>query len=290
MPYRHCTGLLWIALLCCWILVGAQNGTNASTANTTRLALRRVNVTLVGVPLNWTSRGSLPPEWNATREASAGLQSAIGECPAGRYCPAGTSVPVVCLAGTYSNATRLSSPCSVACATNFYCPDPGQRYRCPGNTSSGRGAKSQLDCRCNSGYQCVYKKVINVNVALRVPYRLWVGSEGERLKGALVQAVADTAGVSVNSVKVDRVAPGKITAGGTNRRLLGDDQGGALLSLSVEGGGAGGLDALKEKLRERAEFRRAGGRVHWRRVERLQVLPVPKDARLWDFKMWRPAA
>jgi hypothetical protein len=178
-------------------------------------------------------------------------------------------------------------PCDVKCFQNWYCPDPGQRFQCPANTYSDRGAVSRLGCKCNVGFQCTYKKVTNVNVGLRVPYRVMTGPEGEELKRALVQAVAETAGVSVGSVRIDRVLPGTVVGGvGGARRLLGakNADSSVLLSLSVEGGG-GGLDSLREKLRQRREFRRVDNRVHWKRVETLQVRPAP--AKAWEFFGWR---
>lgn len=270
MPYRHCSGLLWIALLCCWIVVGTGGVS--------------VVVTVAGAGLNWTAGSTLPAGWLASGVSRVSVQNATGACPAGRYCPAGTSSPVVCGRGMYSTDIGRSTPCAVKCGLGYYCPDPGKRLACPGNTSSARGASSQLDCRCNAGYECMYKKVLSVSLGLRVPYRVLTAPEGSAMKQALLEAVAETAGVSVGSVKIDRIAPGKSGVGA--RRLLGHSAGGetTLLSLSVEGG-AEGLGDLRGSFRRRKELRRVGSQVHWQRVENLKVLPAPQKS-AWDWRAW----
>lgn len=51
----------------------------------------------------------------------------IGDiCPQGRYCPAGSSTPIPCLAGTYSNSfgNTMESDC-VACTPGYFCPGSG---------------------------------------------------------------------------------------------------------------------------------------------------------------------
>lgn len=270
MPYRHCSGLLWIALLCCWLLVGGIEG-------------RLVRVTVSGVEWNWTANGTLPSNWVAGGATRLSLKNSTGDCPAGRYCPQGTIVPLMCPLGTFNTATRRSAPCNVLCAQGSYCPDPGKAVKCPNNTRSERGAVSQLGCACLPGFQCNYRRVLSVNVGLRIPYRVMLGSEGDGLRQALLRAVAETAGVSLDSVRIDKVLPGKVAGGA--RRLLGDGgaDDSALLSLSVEGGG-GGLDGLRARLGEHRDFRRAASRVRWTSVEKVQVLPSP-SGREWGF--WR---
>jgi len=271
MPYKHCSGLLWIALLCCWIVVGMDG---ASV----------VVVTVAGVDLNWTAAGTLPADWSASGVSRVGLQNATGACPAGRYCPAGTSVPLVCERGTYSTLTAQWQPCAVQCALNYYCPDPAKRLLCPANTKSARGAKSQLDCRCDAGYQCAYRKALSVSVKLRVPYAVLTGAEGSAMRQALVEAVAETAGVNPGSVTIDGILPGKITPAGGTRRLLRDRgaDGATLLTLSVEGG-AEEMGGLRGNLRKRKELRRVQSLVRWQRVENLRVLPAPRTG-AWGWR------
>jgi hypothetical protein len=247
-------------------------------------AARIVNVTVVGAEWNWTASGTLPAGWGAKKEGRVGqVQSFVKDCPPGRYCPRGSSAPLACAAGTYSSQRGRAVPCDVKCFQNYYCPDAGRLLQCPANTYSDRGAVSRLGCKCNAGFQCTYKKVTNVNVGLRVPYQVMTGPEGEELKRALLQVVAEVAGVSVGSVRIDKILPGRLQGGA--RRLLAEGKRDAsvLLSLSVEGGGES-LDGLQERLGRRREFRQAVNRVHWRRVETLQVLPAPKA---WEFWVWR---
>ena len=42
-------------------------------------------------------------------------------CPAGAYCPAGSSSPTPCAPGTYAATTGLSAPCSMQCLGGYYC-------------------------------------------------------------------------------------------------------------------------------------------------------------------------
>lgn len=245
------------------------------------------NVTVSGLNISW-SAGVLPVGWNASRLVQVGeVRNSTGLCPAGRYCPRGTVVPLLCALGMYDTALGRSTACSVSCSLNSYCPDPGQRVACPDNTEAPRGSSSALQCACKPGYQCVYKKYVLANVRLNIPYRVWISAQGAALKQALLQAVADAAMVSLDSVRISQVLPGAVTGGG-NRRLLGreDKQAdtSAVLSLCVEG--AEGLDGLREALHRRRKEFKGGARVHWKRADRLKVLPAP-PGRAWDWRVWR---
>jgi hypothetical protein len=136
----------------------------------------------------------------------------------------------------------------------------------------------------------VYRRQVNLNLVLNVPYRSWVGPAGAALKEALMQAVAESAGVSPGSVKIEQVLPsvsggvGSVGGGG-GRRLLSRSGNGrgkeeaAMVRVCVEG--ADKVEGLQERLRGRAEFK-AGARVHWKRVDNLKVLPAHKEsARPW---------
>lgn len=245
------------------------------------------NVTVSGLNLSWSAT-VLPVGWNASRLVQVGtVKNTTGVCPAGRYCPRGTSVPFLCALGTYDTTLGRTTQCSVSCSLDYYCPDPGQRLPCPTNTNSGRGATSQLQCVCKAGYQCVYKRYVLANVRLNIPYRVWISAEGAKLKEALLQAVADTARVPLGSVRVSSVLPGLVTGGaGGSRRLLGEKQAdtSAVLSISVEG--AEGLDGLREALHRRRKEFKGGARVHWKRADQLKVLPAP-PGRAWDWRVWR---
>lgn len=242
------------------------------------------NVTVSGLNLSWSAT-VLPVGWNASRFVQVGsVRNSTGLCPAGRYCPKGTSVPFLCALGTYDTGLGRTTQCQVSCSLDYYCPDPGQRLPCPANTQAGRGATSQLQCVCKAGFQCVYKKYVLANVKLNVPYRVWISAEGAQLKQALLQAVAEAAKVPLDQVRVSSVLPGVVTGG--SRRLLGERQAdtSAVLSLSVEG--AEGLDGLREALHLRRKEFKGGARVHWRRADQLKVLPAP-PGRAWDWRVWR---
>ena len=228
----------------------------------------------------------MPVGWNASVRVK-NVSGAYGDCPAGRYCPAGTGEPVVCPAGFYSSQTKRVTVCPFKCYMNNYCPDPGKLVPCPPNTHSAIGGTSQLDCKCDPGFQCVYRRQVNLNLVLNVPYKAWVGPAGEALRAALMQAVAESAGVSPGSVKIEQVLPSVSGGvGGGGRRLLwggkvrakAGREDAALVSLSVAG--AEKVEGLQERLRKREEFR-AGARVHWRRVENLKVLPAPPKSENW---------
>lgn len=247
----HCKGIAFLLWVFCYVGEGT---------------LVRRNVTLTGLAYDW-SAGNVLRLINATVLSDGAVQNVTWECPVGRYCPAGVERPVMCRLGTYSTRRRLASPCPSECPLNSYCPDPAVALPCPNLTASVRGAKSQLDCKCQAGYQCTYKRFVNLNVGLGVPYKTWISPAGDPLRQALLQAVAESAGVPLGSVRVERVMPGiPLSAGG--RRLLESSQS-AVVSLSVAN--AEQLHELRERLRAKREFRRRDVRVHWKLMESLRV-------------------
>jgi hypothetical protein len=259
-------GFSWLFLGLAWVCAGA---------------LVRRNVTLVGVP--YGREVVAPSGWTASTRGQS-LQWVVGDCPAGRYCPAGTSTPVVCPAGTYSSELRRTEVCTAYCWQGFYCPDPGKRVPCPANTNSLARASSQLQCKCESGYQCTYRKQLRVNLALRVPYQVWVSPAGKALRDAVVQAVADSAGVPAGSVQVQSAIPSVLQSGGSRRLLGGAGQRTAVVSLSVEGGDR--LERLEENLERRGGKLGSGARVAWKKIEQLRVLPEPARQSAWDWAGW----
>lgn len=243
----------------------------------------RRNVTVTGV--SYERALAFPVGWVSAVRAQS-VQNATGECPPGRYCRKGTSEPVKCAAGYYSSAVGLVEPCVLKCFAGYYCPDPGKLVACPANTHSGLGGYSQLDCKCDAGFQCVYRRQINLNVGLNVPYRAWLGPAGEALRAAVLQAVAESAGVPVGSVRIEQVLPslrpvaGGAGAAGGNRRLLERRrEGAALLRLSVVG--AEKVEGLRERLARRPEFRggaAVAARVHWSRADKFSVTRAPETS------------
>ena len=255
------------------------------------------NVTVTGV--EYGRAVSVHASWGITvaSVSERAVQGVTGICPAGRYCPAGTSQPIVCDAGKFSTQIGRSTPCIGACQPNYYCPDPGKRVACPANTHSDWGKKSQADCKCDGGYQCVYRKQIQVNLVVNVPYRVWTSGEGDTVKAALVQAVAESAGVSVGSVKIEKVSPsvvpGPAVVSSSGRRLLGTTkERAAMVKVSVEG--ADRLDGLQERLSAsgRGGMFQGGARVHWERVDKVKVLTEPFTAtarntmKRWGLSFW----
>lgn len=248
------------------------------------------NVTVSGVSAVWSST-ALPEGWRATSVAMVSVKNFTGVCPAGRYCPGNTTDPLMCTIGTYTQETKRVTNCPVLCSLDYYCPDPGKKMKCPDNTVSQRGAMSQLNCTCKTGYQCVYKKVLLANVRLNIPYRVWISAEGQALRQALLEAVAAVAKVPLSSVSINKVLPGLVTGGGGGRRRMlslgggrGQEDTSALLNLSVEG--ADSLDGLWEVLHERRREFKGGARVYWKRADHLRVLPDPRGG-AWEWRLWR---
>jgi len=98
-----------------------------------------------------------------------------GVCPEGRYCPQGTTVPLLCGAGSFTNISGRSVclPCppgyycleatimftETPCPSGRYCPEGtqfGDQYRCPAGTYfNDTGAKELSDCLpCPPGTYC----------------------------------------------------------------------------------------------------------------------------------------
>ena len=278
------------------------SGVNVTTANftsttmTTTAARRviRVNVTLNGLDLNQSL--GLPGRWWASVDWQR-FAASTGECPAGRYCPEGAGPPVMCRMGLYSNEVRRSSECGngVVCWRNYYCPDPGIIKPCPTNTGSKSGSISLMDCRCNDGYECVYRKQVSLNLVLHVPLGVWLSESGKLMQAAVLQAVAESAGVGVKDVQIDQVLPYLgTTTGGGSRRLLGNNNGkdALLLRFTLHGAEKVGENALQTRISEillprRIRMRtrarpaaRAVGSVHWARADRVHVKP----SKIWAKK------
>jgi len=277
------------------------SGVNITTANftsttmpgvsllsTTTAARRviRVNVTLNGLGLNQSL--GLPGRWWASVDWQT-FAASTGECPAGRYCPEGAGPPVMCKMGLYSESVRRHIECFSKgfCWSNYYCPDPGVKKACPTNTQSKSGSTSLLDCRCNDGFECVYRKQVSLNMVLHVPLGVWLSESGKLMQAAVLQAVAESAGVGVKDVQIDQVLP-YLGMGGGSRRLLGDKDA-LLLRFTLHGAEKVGENALQTRISEillprRIRFphhrTRTVGSVHWARADRVHVKP----SKIWAKK------
>ncbi|XP_070551141.1 neurogenic locus notch homolog protein 1-like [Ptychodera flava] len=137
------------------------------------------------------------PGYYCRRSAEGAAPDQLGDaniCPVGHYCPEGTTEPITCPAGTFSNDTGLHNvtecePCTpgfycdadglieptAPCSAGFYCPaastsseqiicPPGKYcplqtsvpYNCPNGTfSNNTRLEAAGDCTlCNEGWYC----------------------------------------------------------------------------------------------------------------------------------------
>jgi len=197
-----------LALACgavlCWLFASVAAGGGVSVA--------RVNVTFSGLPSG--APILLPANWTATLISDV-LSSQSARCPAGRYCPGNTSVPLQCTEGTFSNETGRQSGCEDPCPANFFCIDPAWAQPCPQNTYSNPGGVSKLDCLCIPGYSCVYRKQVSVKILVPVSLKTWLNDL--TLQQALINAITASAGVLPSSVVIDHALPHSQTR---KRRLL----------------------------------------------------------------------
>jgi hypothetical protein len=84
-------------------------------------------------------------------------------CPMGTYNPyQGRTECVACPLGTYSDDERRLSVC-LPCPANSICPTPSKRIACPAQTASAEGSTFSWDCKCLSGYECLYRSQVAVH-------------------------------------------------------------------------------------------------------------------------------
>jgi hypothetical protein len=169
---------------------------------------------------------------------------------------------------------------------------------CPTNTWSKSESTSLLDCKCNDGFECVYRKQVNLNMVLHVPLGVWLSESGKLMQAAVLQAVAESAGVGVKDVQIDQVLPYLgTTTGGGSRRLLGNKDA-LLLRFTLHGAEKVGDAFLQDKISEillplpgahkssmrRIRFphqrTRSVSSVHWARADRVHVKP----SKIWAAK------
>lgn len=265
------------------------NTTQPVASTTAARRMIRVNVTLNGLSLNQSL--GLPGRWWASVDWQTPAAS-TGECPAGRYCPEGAGPPVMCKMGLFSSIVKRETQCPIGsvCHPDNYCPDPGIMKHCPTNTWSKGGSTSLLDCRCNDGFECVYRKQVSLNLVVHVPLGVWMSESGKLMQAAVLQAVAESAGVGVKDVQIDQVLP-YLGMGGGSRRLLGNinNQDALLLRFTLHGAEKVGENALQTRISEillprRIRFphhrTRTVGSVHWARADRVHVKP----SKIWAKK------
>jgi hypothetical protein len=117
-----------------------------------------------------------------------------------------------------------------------------------------------------------------------------MSESGKLMQAALLQAVAESAGVGVKDVQIDQVLP-YLGMGGGSRRLLGNinNQDALLLRFTLHGAEKVGENALQTRISEillprRIRFphhrTRTVGSVHWARADRVHVKP----SKIWAKK------
>jgi len=75
------------------------------------------------------------------------------DCPVAHFCLIGSSVPIPCYAGTYSNVTNQPSVPCPTCPGGYYCPtETNQPIDCGVGYYSDDGASVCLSCQ--AGYYC----------------------------------------------------------------------------------------------------------------------------------------
>lgn len=164
-------------------------------------------------------------------------------CERGSYCigyDAATlgNKPLIqpCPLGTYQNfSLQQSESACEACSPNHYCPSPTFKGPCPNGTVSNAGSTSQMQCNCQAGYTCNYRKVINAVVTLLMTKYEW--DSNSDVRNAFIDAVARATGTAAANVRITGVVA-RSGAGGS-RRLLGSNDISHILLVIFNGDGHG---------------------------------------------------
>ena len=181
-------------------------------------------------------------------------------CPAPMYCIGGGQYSP-CPLGTFSNLLGLQSAdqCPI-CPVNSFCQTSGEIEPCPAHTTSSAGSTSKLNCLCNPGYVCTYKKAVRVNVTLPLTQ-----AQFALIRDQFLQSVANAAGVDVSQVSIIG-----LTLLNPNRRLL--DESGDMLIVHVHVEGSDHLHALAPRLRRITGIHRV--RTRTRTAHRIHIWKV----------------
>lgn len=145
---------------------------------------------------------------------------------------------------------------ALACPPNFYGRDC---LACPAHTACPEGSGSAHDCRCITGYFCIYYKQIRARVKLNTTMSAF-SEDADGVRSAFLSAVASAAGVDVSKVQIRNVAP-------VNQRRALLPSGGSI-HVDVQVVAQKGLDSLPDRLPG----------LHlgdtWVLVPRVLVLPI----------------
>ena len=185
-------------------------------------------------------------------------------CPSPLYCTGG-GLYSSCPLGTYSNLLGLISAdqCPI-CPVNSFCQASGEIEACPAHTTSSAGSTSKLNCLCNPGYVCTYKKAVRVNVTLPLTQ-----AQFALVRDQFLQSVANAAGVDVSQVSII----GLTLMDPHRRRLMQDTLVGGdapMLIIHIHIEGAERLQKLGAHLRIATGIRRI--RTRTRTAHRIIIL------------------
>ena len=175
--------------------------------------------------------------------------AACQDCPKGMVCQLDGQV-LTCPPGTYGPGTGFTSldQCT-QCPPNQVCTDPATAEQCPPNTHSVPGATSMLQCECDYGFDCSYTKSVRGKVVIPIEPEQF----DEAMRTAFIQAIADSAGVSPDRVRIISIE--KVTTMSTRSvsrqvRQPSKSVGGARTQVIVRVIGAGSLNGVDSMLRK----------------------------------------
>jgi len=125
-------------------------------------------------------------------------------CPVGTYNPYESRAECdTCPLGTYSAEAHRSSICPL-CPANSVCPSPSKRVECPAQTTSAEGGAFTLDCKCVSGYECMYRRQVVVSFRFNSTQPMLQNTTTLENNAALIlglrQSVAAASGVELARV------------------------------------------------------------------------------------------
>jgi len=142
-----------------------------------------------------------------------------------------------CPLGTYKDEPNLVSAAQCTeCPANSFCPSPTMIWTCPPGTVSAARSTSQLQCTCQAGFTCNYRKVVNAVVTLQMSAADFLGNAAVR--DAFKNAVAAAAKTTADKVTIVKVVSSGGGGGGARRRMLsvGGGEMASHVAVEIEGG------------------------------------------------------
>ncbi|EQC24780.1 hypothetical protein SDRG_17328, partial [Saprolegnia diclina VS20] len=108
-----------------------------------------------------------------------GVQLGGGICPVANFCPGGSSAPTVCAAGTYSISTGASQ--CTPCPAGYYCPAGTSDYSglaCPQGYYCPQGTRTMHEYPCPKGTYSTQTTLQNVTQCVYAPGGMYVDIVG----------------------------------------------------------------------------------------------------------------